>query len=114
MANATFTWTLEAYEQHGNLCLKWKTTAPFRAQQDQIHVYHDGFPPDPAVPGAFWIWADKDCCDTGLPWGTGWNCAYIAQAAPNGPYIYFIRLTTDATMGSDVKKINSSLIAEER
>lgn len=38
--SASFQWTLTAYEEQGNLWLKWSTTAPFRAQQGQISVYN--------------------------------------------------------------------------
>lgn len=104
MSQSTFSWNLEAYESQGNLWLKWSTNAPFRAQQGQIHVYKGGFPSDPTKDTAAWAWDDKGNWNTGLVWGTGWNCAYIAEAAPNGPYVYFIQLTTTNEMGPDVLK----------
>lgn len=107
MASANFTWTLEAFEQQGNLWLKWSQTAPFRAQQGQIHVYSgDHFPSDPTKETKAWSWDNehKPSWDTGLKWGTGWHCAYIAEASPNGPYKYFIQLITTATQGPDIAK----------
>ena len=106
MASANFTWNLEAFEQKGNLWLKWSQTAPFRAQQGQIHVYKNGFPSDPTKDTAAWSWDNEHqpSWDTGLRWGTDWHCAYIAEASPNGPYRYFIQLITTNTMGPDVAK----------
>jgi hypothetical protein len=97
MAEATFTWQLEAFEQQGNLWLKWSTNAPFRAQQGQIHVYdNERFPSNPQDETKKWTWDNHDNTpwDTGLEWGSGWYCAYIAEAAPNGPYKYLIQLVT--------------------
>ncbi|MBX9268520.1 hypothetical protein [Chromobacterium violaceum] len=37
-ATKSYAWTLTAFQQHGNLWLRWSSTAPFRAQQGQIHV----------------------------------------------------------------------------
>lgn len=104
MPTVTFKWTLEPYQQRGNLWLRWNTNAPFRAQQDQIHVFENDFPVHPTGPSK-WVWADKGIWDTGLPWGIGWNCAYIAQAPPNDSYVYVIKVTTDVTMGANVKKM---------
>lgn len=107
MASASFTWNLEAYQSQGYLWLKWNTNAPFRAQQGQIHVYKGSFPSDPTKETRVWSWDNENNrnWNTGLPWGTGWNCAYIAEASPNGPYVYFIKLTTNATMGPDVARV---------
>lgn len=107
MASATYTWTLEAFEQQGKLWLKWSTTAPFRAQQGQIHVYKgSSFPSDPTKDTEKWSWdnENKPSWNTGLNWGTDWHCAYIAEASPNGPYVYMIKLITTGTMGPDVAK----------
>ncbi|MDE5421752.1 hypothetical protein L3073_05995 [Ancylomarina sp. DW003] len=86
----TFSWTLTAYENRGNLWLKWETTAPFRAQQDKIEVYEKGWPSNPDSNSKAWTWADskKSPWDTGLRWGSNWHCARIAQSAPNGPYVF--------------------------
>lgn len=108
MASSTFTWNLEAYESKGNLCLKWSTNAPFRAQQGQIHVYSgNGFPSDPTKDTKKWSWDNENNRDwnTGLPWGTGWHIAYIAERSPNGPYTYFIQMITTGTMGPDVAAV---------
>lgn len=107
MASATYIWDLEAYEQQGRLWLKWSTNAPFRAQQGQIHVYKGtGYPSDPTKDTEKWSWDNENTggWNTGLAWGTGWKCAYIAEASPNGPYVYMIRLTTSSDMGPDVAK----------
>jgi hypothetical protein len=107
MASATYMWDLEAFEQQGRLWLKWSTNAPFRAQQGQIHVYKaSSFPSDPTKDTEKWSWdnENKPSWDTGLPWGTNWYCAYIAEASPNGPYVYMIKLVTNNTMGPDVAK----------
>ena len=107
MAEATFTWELEAYQHQGNLCLKWKTNSPFRAQQGQIRVYKgDTFPANPEHDTEKWSWdnENKQNWNTGLRWGTGWHCAYIAQSSPNGPYVRFISLVTSKEMGPDVSK----------
>ncbi|MBF03804.1 MAG: hypothetical protein CMP76_10960 [Flavobacterium sp.] len=104
---AQFEWKLEAYQKQGNLWLRWSTNAPFRAQQGRIYVYKGGFPANPTDNDKKWTW-DTDHnhdWDTGLVWGTGWNCAYIAEAPKNGPYVYFMKLTTDAKMGPDVAKV---------
>jgi hypothetical protein len=103
---ATFSWKLGAYEYHGNLWLSWVTQAPFRAQQGQIRVYNDGFPNNPQDDSATWTWDNDNAggWDTGLRWGIGWNCAWIAERSPNGPYDYVVKLTTDATMGPDVAR----------
>jgi hypothetical protein len=104
---ASFTWQLTAYELHGNLWLKWNTTAPFGAQQGQIEVYSGtSFPSSPqtnAVAGQ-WDNIDGSGWDTGQSWGTGWCCAWIAEASPNGPYVYVTQLITDGTMGPDVAR----------
>jgi hypothetical protein len=102
-----YTWTLEAYEYHGNLWLKWRTTAPFRAQQGQIHVYNSGFPSNPQDQTKEWTWDNipNSPWDTGLKWGIGWSCAWIAQTSPpNEHYVYIVKVVTDATMGPDVAK----------
>lgn len=107
MSQAVYTWDLIAFEQQGNLWLKWSTNSPFRAQQGQIHVYKGtSFPSDPTKDTAAWSWDNEHqpSWNTGLKWGTGWRCAYIAEASPNGPYVYFIQMVTNNTMGPDVAK----------
>lgn len=112
MSQASFNWNLEAYESHGNLWLRWNTNAPFRAQQGQIHVYKAGFPSDPTKDTAAWSWDNENNrnWDSGQKWGTGWNCAYIAEASPNGPYTYFIKLTTTSAMGPNVSKVQEAVL----
>ncbi|HJS00776.1 MAG TPA: hypothetical protein VJ780_07575 [Flavobacterium sp.] len=107
MEKSTFTWQLEAYEKQGNLFLKWSTNAPFRAQQGRIYVYKSGFPEKPTDNAKAWSWDNehKPEWDTKLPWGTGWNCAYIAEEPANGPYAYFIKLTTTKEMGPNVARV---------
>ena len=112
LMEAQFNWSLEAYEEHGNLHLKWNTTAPFRAQQGWVCVYSkEEFPVNPNDNKKKWSWdnENKPAWDTGLPWGTGWYCAYIAEASPNGPYVYFMKLITTKDMGPNVAKRNESL-----
>jgi hypothetical protein len=97
MATSTYTWTLTAFQQHGNLWLKWSTTAPFRAQQGQISVYNGiNWPSNPQDNRKAWTWDDygNSPWDTNLPWGADWYCAWIAQASPNGPYVYVVQLVT--------------------
>jgi hypothetical protein len=104
---ATFTWQLTAFEYHGNLWLKWNTTAPFRAQQGQIHIYSGDFPSNPTDNTVAWQW-DNDSnngWDTGQRWGIGWSCAWIAQASPNGPYVYVDQVVTDTDMGPDAARV---------
>lgn len=96
---ASFTWTLTAYQDQGTLWLKWNTTAPFRAQQGQIVVYKDKvFPTDPQKDRKEWSWDNEHGAgsgwNTGLPYGSDWYCAWIAEKSPNGPYAYAIKLIT--------------------
>lgn len=95
-AEKTYSWKLTTFEKQGNLWLEWTTNAPFRAQQDLIKVYKNGFPRDPNASSAAWNYADKDKTpwDTGLRYGADWYCARIAQAAPNGPYVYMEQIIT--------------------
>jgi hypothetical protein len=92
-----YTWTLSSFEKQGKLWLEWSTDAPFRAQQDQIHVYADGFPDKLDIPEKAWTWADQQHSpwNTGLTAGSDWYCARIAQAAPNGPYVIVNKLITE-------------------
>ncbi|MEP0266873.1 hypothetical protein [Dokdonia sp.] len=102
-----YEWTLEAYENQGNLWLKWTTDAPFRAQQGQLHVYSgNDFPSNPQDETKAWKWdTDKNNpWDTGQRWGTGWHCAWIAEKPSNGPYTYVVKIITDSAMGPDVAK----------
>src|SRR5262245_2608559 len=89
----TFSWTVDLYELRGNCYLKWSTNAPFRAQQARICLYAGSFPSDPTKAVA-WTWVDPgdpNPYDTGQPWGSGWCAALIAEAPPNGPYVYFVQ-----------------------
>jgi hypothetical protein len=49
---------LSAFEKQGNLWLQWSTNAPFRAQQDKIEVYANGWPSNPDSNAKAWTWAD--------------------------------------------------------
>ena len=93
----SYTWTLTAYQNQGKLWLRWHTDAPFRAQQGQISVYNGNFfPSKPQDDRKVWSWDNEHTggWDTGLPWGSGWYCAWIAEASPNGPYKYAVQLVT--------------------
>ncbi|HBK55493.1 MAG TPA: hypothetical protein DDZ76_04295 [Xanthomonadales bacterium] len=101
MSSNQYTWTLEAYQQHGNLWLKWQTNAPFRAQQGRITVYKStSFPSNPTDNVDKWSWDNENGggsgWDTGLSWGSNWYCAWIAEKSPNGPYTYVTKLTTSS------------------
>jgi hypothetical protein len=93
---STYTWNLEAFQRQGNLWISWGTTAPFRAQQGQLMVYSgQSFPFNPQDDVKTWKWdSEAGPWDTGLPWGTGWYCAWIAERSPNGPYVYAVQLVT--------------------
>lgn len=89
----TFTWTVKLFEQRGMCWLQWNTSAPFRAQQGKVCLYPGTFPSDPTQ-CTFWTWDDIDQTNpvnTNQTWGAGWCAAYIAQASPNGPYVYFVQ-----------------------
>ncbi|OHX10205.1 hypothetical protein BI347_20575 [Chromobacterium sphagni] len=93
----SYTWTLTAFQQQGTLWLQWHSTAPFRAQQGQIHVYAGTqFPSNPQDQTKAWKWDDasNDPWNTDLPWGSKWFCAWIAQEPPNGPYKYVVQVVT--------------------
>jgi hypothetical protein len=96
MAQASYSWTLNAFQSQGNLWLGWSTTAPFRAQQGQLHVYSStDFPSDPTSNTKAWNWDDQTSpWNTGLPWGSNWCCAWIAQKGSSGPYTYVVQLIT--------------------
>lgn len=98
MAQNTYEWTLEPFQQQGNLWLRRSTNAPFRAQQGQISVYNGtSFPSNPEADRRAWQWDDvnqPDPWNTGLPWGTNWYCAWIAEKSPNGPYTYVVQVIT--------------------
>jgi hypothetical protein len=96
-----YTWTLTAYQQRGNLWVKWNTNAPFRAQQGQLAVYSgSSFPSDPQADRKASCWDNENGggsgWDTGLVWGSGWHVAWLAQASPNGPYKYAVQAVTAA------------------
>lgn len=116
MATTKFEWNLEAYQKQGNLWLKWSTSAPFRAQQGRVYVYKgNNFPSNPTDDSKAWSWDNehKPEWNTGLPWGTGWNCAYIAEAPANGPYVYFMKLTTTSEMGPNVARVHEEVESGE-
>jgi hypothetical protein len=104
---AKLEWTLDAFEKQGNLWLRWSTNAPFRAQKGRVYVYKGAFPANPTDNDKTWSWdnENKPEWDTKLPWGTGWNCAYIAEKPADGPYVYFIKLTTTSEMGPNVARV---------
>lgn len=93
----SYTWTLKAVNRNGTLHVQASTTAPFRAQQGQIHVYRSGagFPADPAGKAEKWQW-DNEAHDwnTGLRWTAGMHIAWVAEKPPNGPYVLFLTLVT--------------------
>ena len=92
-ATATFEWTVKLYEQQGKAFLSWGTNSPFRAQQGRVCLYAGSFPSDPTQAVA-WTWDDiraTNPFNTGQTWGSGWCAAYIAQANPNDPYVYFAK-----------------------
>jgi hypothetical protein len=95
----SYTWTLTAYQEQGYLWLKWETSSPFRAQKGQIAVYKDKtFPSDPQHDRKEWSWDNEHGAgsgwNTGLPYGSDWHCAWIAQRSPDGPYTYAVKLIT--------------------
>ena len=107
-ATEQYQWTIAAYEERGNLWLKWETNSPFRAQQGQLHVYNNSsFPNNPQDDTKAWFWdtnSPTNTWDTGLPWGTGWYCAWIAEKPANGPYTYVVQTITDGSMGPNVAR----------
>lgn len=108
MASRSYTWTLTARQERGTLWLSWNTSAPFRAQQGQISVYSSSsFPSKPQDNRRAWSWDNENNADwnTGLPWGSDWYCAWIAQMSPNGPYTYVVQLVT--TGESDPASVTS-------
>jgi hypothetical protein len=109
--SANYTWTLEAQQQQGYLWLSWRTNAPFRAQQGQISIYADqAFPSNPQANRKEWRWdGEAQPWNTGLPWGTGWYCAWIAQISPNGPYTYVARLCTHELSSAQASRPAKSL-----
>jgi hypothetical protein len=89
----TFNWTVKLFERQGRCWLAWSTDAPFRAQQGRVCLYANSFPSDPTN-AVSWTWDDvgqPNPFNTGQLWGSGWCAAYIAQASPNGPYVYFLQ-----------------------
>jgi len=105
MAESTvnFTFKLEAFERRGNLWLKWSSDTPWRAQQGQIHVYNGNqFPNNPQDDTREWRWDDIEGreWDTGLNFGDGWHCAWIAEKwnpAPDPLYRYLAQTITEDT-----------------
>lgn len=96
MASKTYTWTLTAKQERGNLFVHWSSDAPFRAQQGQIRVYNgSSFPSNPESDTKVWRWDNEgNPWDTGQIWGSDWYIAWIAQRSPNGPYVYNVQLIT--------------------
>jgi hypothetical protein len=107
----SYQWTLNLYEEAGTCWIAFKTTAPFRAQQDQIVLYFQSFPNpplpspqtfNPPQPGkaSAWEWADvnePNPFNTQMPWGSGWCAAWIAQASPNAGYVYVVQTPVTGT-----------------
>lgn len=98
---ASFEWTLEAYQNRGNLFFRWSQNSPFRAQQGQIRVYENSFPGNPNDRVVAWQWDDFNAqpWDSGLRWGSNWFCARVASVGnPNdNNYRYFLQLVTKET-----------------
>ena len=104
-ATVNYSWTLTAFQNQGNLWLRWNSNAPFRAQQSKIEVYSDGWPSNPDSNAKAWTWGTNNNgeWDSGLRWGSGWYCALIAQVgALNKEYVYVIRFVTEATEEDEV------------
>ncbi|MEM6719760.1 MAG: hypothetical protein AAF611_10615 [Bacteroidota bacterium] len=95
-AKKSYEWSMETYERQGNLFIEWSTNAPFRAQQDRIVVFENGFPRNAGDSSRAWTWADSKNSpwNSGLTYGANWYCARIAQAEPNGPYVYVEQIIT--------------------
>ncbi|WP_046758114.1 hypothetical protein [Kordia jejudonensis] len=95
-AKKTYSWELVTYEKQGKLFVEWRTNAPFRAQKDRIVVFEKGFPRDAGGHSKAWTWADanKSPWNTDLPFGAEWYVARIAEAAPDGPYVYVEQIIT--------------------
>jgi hypothetical protein len=93
-ARATYTWYLRIGNGDGKLFLEGDTTAPFRAQQGQLHVYplHSTFPADPDGKAEKWHWDNESHpWNVGLDWRDGQPIAWVAQKSPNGPYTLFLK-----------------------
>jgi hypothetical protein len=98
-ASATFPWRLRCGQDGDKkLFVEGDTTAPFRAQQGQLHVYPQSmkaWPSNPDGQAQAWRWDNASHpWNTGLDWGQGWHIAWVAQQPPNGPYTLFVKLTT--------------------
>lgn len=107
MSKESFDWKLEAFEQKGNLWLRWSTNAPFQAKNGKIRIYSGiTFPSNPNSDNKKTL-SDKDkngTWDTGLLWGTGWHCAWTAQQPDGKTTSYIVQVVTDNTMGPNVLK----------
>lgn len=94
----SYNWKLTTYEKQGNLFIEWDTSADFRAQQDRIVVFQNGFPSDAGGSSKAWTWANSTSpaggWNTGLTYGDDWYCARIAEKAPNGGYVYVEQIIT--------------------
>ena len=94
-----FHWTLTAFENQGNLWLSWSDSAPFRAQQGRLRVYSGNYFPENCDDEIrAWNWdagGHHSPWDTGQRWGSGWHCAWVAEAPNVGPYVYFVKVITE-------------------
>lgn len=106
MATNSYSWTLTAFQQHGQLNLQWSSSAPFRAEQGQIYVYSGTtFPSNPQSDKKASISDTENSkpWNTGLTWGSDWCCAWIAQT-PSGtpyPFAYVVQLVTEGASKPD-------------
>jgi hypothetical protein len=89
---ASYEWSLKLYEHQGRCFVAWSSNSPFRAQQGQIALYSNSFPSTPTDRIVASVWDnDPNPWDTGKIWGSGWCAAHLAQASPNGPYVYAVK-----------------------
>jgi len=90
--SAVYTWMLTLTDYAGRCCLQWSTNAPFRPQQGRICLYARTFPADPEA-ARVWCWDNeyRHHFVTDEAWGPDWCAGWIAQTAPNGPYVYLAR-----------------------
>lgn len=99
--SGTYTWNLKLYEYQGLCYIDWTTNSPFRAQQGQVGLY-SGAPPSNPQQFVVWSWDDinqPNPFNTGKPWGAGWSAGWIAQASPNGPYVYVLQTPETVDQG---------------
>lgn len=74
---------LEAYNEQGELHLKWNENSEFRLQDGQVVIYQEGkgFPPVADRDVRTWKFDDvhENPWSTGLTYGPGYYCARIAR-----------------------------------